>query len=95
MRNGAPDTRHISLWVTYEDELIEFSNGLRVGNDPFLSKTFIKVLNNNADEPSLQLVKLKLERIYQNVQDYLRRNVQEGESSLRIQNNGIGLIEEK
>lgn len=95
LRNGAPDTRHISLWVTYDEELFEISNGLKVGNDPYLSKTFIKVLNKNDEEPSLQLVKLKLERIHQNVQDYLRRNVQGGESSLRIQKNSTELREEK
>jgi len=95
LKNGAPDKRHISLWVTYGEELFEFSNGLRVGNDPYLSKMYIKILNKNDDEPSLQFVKLELKRINQNIKDYLRRNVQGGENILRKQNNDVELIEEK
>ena len=77
LRNGSPDKRHIALWVHYNEELIEYSNGLRVSEDPYLSKIFITVLNKGASHVNEQHVKLTLDRINQNVQDYLKRRLQD------------------
>lgn len=77
LRNGSPDKRHIALWVHYNEELIEYSNGLKVLNDPYLSKKFCTVLNKGASSVNEQHVKLTLEKINQNVQDYLKRKLQD------------------
>lgn len=83
LRNGSPDKRHIALWVHYNEELIEYSNGLKVSNDPYLSKLYIAVLNKGASSVNEQHVKLSLEKINQNVQDYLKRRLQDDEENPR------------
>ena len=83
LRNGSPDKRHIELWVHYNEELIEYSNGLKVSDDPYLSKIFIIVLNKGASIVNEQHVKLTLEKINQNVQDYLKRRLQGEEENPR------------
>lgn len=83
LRNGSPDKSHIALWVHYNEELIEYSNGLRVSEDPYLSKIFITVLNKGASSVNEQHVKLTLDRINQNVQDYLKRRLQDDEENPR------------
>ena len=83
LKNGSPDKRHIALWVHYNEELLEYSNGLRVSEDPYLSKIYISVLNKGASVVNEQHVKLTLEKINQNVQDYLKRKLQEDEENPR------------
>ena len=83
LRNGRPDKRHIALWVHYNEELIEYSNGLKVSDDPYLSKLYIAVLNKGASSVNEQHVKLTLDRINQNVQDYLKRRLQNDEENPR------------
>lgn len=83
LRNGRPDKRHIALWVHYNEELIEYSNGLKVSDDPYLSKLYIAVLNKGASSVNEQHVKLTLDRINQNVQDYLKRKLQNDEENPR------------
>lgn len=83
LRNGSPDKRHIALWVHYNEELIEYSNGLKVSNDPYLSKLYIAVLNKGVSSVNEQHVKLTLDRINQNVQDYLKRRLQDDEENPR------------
>lgn len=77
LRNGSPDKRHIALSVYYNEELIEYSNGLKISHDPYLSKTFITVLNKGATSVNEQDVKLSLARINKNVQNYLKRRLQD------------------
>lgn len=81
LRNGSPDKRHIALWVHYNEELIEYSNGLKVSDDPYLSKLYIAVLNKGASSVNEQHVKLTLDKINQNVQDYLKRRLQDDEEN--------------
>ncbi len=83
LRNGSPDKRHIALWVHYNEELIEYSNGLKVSDDPYLSKLYIAVLNKGASNVNEQHVKLTLDKINQNVQDYLKRRLQDDEENPR------------
>lgn len=83
LRNGSPDKRHIALWVHYNEELIEYSNGLKVSDDPYLSKLYIAVLNKGASTVNEQHVKLTLDKINQNVQDYLKRRLQDDEENPR------------
>lgn len=83
LKNGSPDKRHIALWVHYNEELIEYSNGLKVSDDPYLSKLYIAVLNEGASSVNEQHVKLTLDRINQNVQDYLKRRLQDDEENPR------------
>lgn len=83
LRNGCPDKRHIALWVHYNEELIEYSNGLKVSDDPYLSKIFIKVLNKGASIVNEQHVKLTLDKINQNVKDYLKRRLQDDKENPR------------
>ncbi len=83
LRNESPDKRHIALWVHYNEELIEYSNGLKVSDDPYLSKLYIAVLNKGASTVNEQHVKLTLDKINQNVQDYLKRRLQDDEENPR------------
>lgn len=76
LKNGRPDTRHINLWVKYNEKLEEYSNDLKVADDPYLPQVFIIRLNKGEDNPKTVNVKLSLERIRQNVQEYLRRTIQ-------------------
>lgn len=83
LRNGSPDKRHIELWVHYSEELIEYSNGLKVSDDPYLSKLYIAVLNKGASNVNEHHVKLTLDKINQNLQDYLKRRLQDDEENPR------------
>lgn len=42
IKNKCPDKRYIHLEVYYNEELIEYSNGLRLSNDPFFYRSAIK-----------------------------------------------------
>lgn len=86
LKNGSPDKRNISLWVYYNEELVEYSNGLKVSNDPYLPKLFVTKLNTNSTSSCVQYVKLTLERINQNVQHYLKRKLQEDKEKSVIEN---------
>lgn len=77
LKNGCPDKKTIALCISYNEELTEISNGLKISEDPYLSKTYIAVLNKEASHVNEQHIKLTLERINQNIQDYLRKKLQE------------------
>ena len=84
LKNGRPDTKHINLWVMYNEKLEEYSNDLRVANDPYLPQVFVVRLNEGEANHKTVNVKLTLERIRQNVQDYLRRTLQGNAGEQRI-----------
>ncbi len=89
LRNGSPDKRHISLLVSYNEELLEYSNGLKVSDDPYLSKLFITVLNSGASSVNSYTINLCLENINKNVQDYLNRKFQDNNEMIKIQSRNI------
>lgn len=76
LKSGSPDARNIQLWVRYNEKLEEYSNDLRIADDPYLPKLCIVDLNARATDVYRVDVKLTLERIIQNVKDYLRRKLQ-------------------
>lgn len=83
MKNGCPDKNHINLFIYYNENLVEYSNGLRISNDPYLSKKFILILNKESPNITNESINLTLERINQNVQDYLKRNFQDNGENQR------------
>lgn len=77
INNGEPDKRKIVLTVVYNEELNEYSNGLKVSEDPYLAKTYCIVLNKEATNRKEIYVKLSLERIKENVKNYIERRKKE------------------
>lgn len=77
INNGEPDKRKIVLTVVYNEELNEYSNGLKVSEDPYLPKIYVIVLNKEATNRKEIYVKLSLERIEENVKNYIERRKKE------------------
>lgn len=75
--SGSPDTtRNIELWVKYNEQLEEYSNALRVSNDPYLPTVCIADINVGVGDIHRIDVELTLKRIRQNFEDYMRRKMQ-------------------
>ena len=69
-------TRNIELWVKYNEQLEEYSNALRVSNDPYLPTVCIADINVGVGDIHRIDVELTLKRILQNFEDYMRRKMQ-------------------
>lgn len=76
IKNNCPDKRCISLWVSYNEELIEYSNGLKLADDPYFNRVVTTLLNREQSDIEEQWVKLTLDRINKNVKEYLERRMQ-------------------
>lgn len=100
IKNGRPDKNHLDLWIHYNEELIEYSNGLKISNDPYLSRDCRIILNKGVGKINTPYINITLERINQNVQNYLKRKFQDNEENQRQKHiitntkNSLPLIED-
>ena len=76
IKSGSPDiSTNIELWVKYNAELEEYSNALRVSDDPYLYKVCIVDINVGVADFNKISVELTPKRIIQNFEDYYRRKM--------------------
>lgn len=87
--SGSPDTtRNIEVSVKYNERLEEYSNDLKIADDPYLPKLCIADINVGATNVHKVHVQLTLSRIIQNVQEYFRRKLQGNGDEPKTKNTG-------
>ncbi len=78
VKEGQPDMNFIDLWVIHNEELIKSSEMMNISKDPYAISPYQIRLNKGGTMEKGILVKLSLDRVNQNVLNYLNKRKQQG-----------------